>query len=103
MMIEGKGIEIDDLGVDVDPQKFVDYLNEHTEVTLICFSALLTTTLPSLEAAVKAIDDAGLHDRVKILVGGAPVTQEFADKIGADGYSTDAGGAGLKAYELITE
>jgi 5-methyltetrahydrofolate--homocysteine methyltransferase len=101
MMIEGKGIEIEDLGVDVDPQAFVAYLNEHEDVNLVALSALLTTTLPSLEESVKAIVDAGLHDRVKILVGGAPVTQEFADQIGADGYSPDAGSAAAKAAELI--
>jgi 5-methyltetrahydrofolate--homocysteine methyltransferase len=101
MMIEGKGIQIEDLGVDVDPQKFVDYINEHEEVSLVCLSALLTTTLPALEETVKALIDAGLKSRIKILIGGAPVTQEFADTIGADGYTADAGSAAAAAAELI--
>jgi 5-methyltetrahydrofolate--homocysteine methyltransferase len=101
MMIEGKGIEIEDLGVDVAPETFVEYLKTHEDVTLVALSALLTTTLPSLEATVKAIDEAGIHERVKIIIGGAPVTQEFADAIGADGYTADAGSAALKAAELL--
>jgi 5-methyltetrahydrofolate--homocysteine methyltransferase len=101
MMIEGKGIEIEDLGVDVAPEVFVEYLQTHEDVTLVALSALLTTTLPSLEATVKSVIDAGLHDRVKIMVGGAPVTQEYADEIGADGYSPDAGSAAVKAAELL--
>jgi 5-methyltetrahydrofolate--homocysteine methyltransferase len=101
MMIEGKGIEIEDLGVDVDAQTFIDYLKEHEDVSLVALSALLTTTLPALEATVKAVDEAGLRNRVKILVGGAPVTQEYADQIGADGYTADAGSAAIKAVELI--
>jgi 5-methyltetrahydrofolate--homocysteine methyltransferase len=101
MMIEGKGIEIEDLGVDVAPEVFVEYLKTHEDVTLVALSALLTTTLPSLEETVKAVVDAGLHDRVKIIVGGAPVTQEYADEIGADGYTPDAGSAAIKAAELL--
>jgi methanogenic corrinoid protein MtbC1 len=101
MMIEGKGIEIKDLGVDVDAQTFIEYLDANEDVTLVALSALLTTTLPALEATVKAVDEAGLHNRVKIMVGGAPVTQEFADQIGADAYSADAGSAAIKAAELI--
>jgi 5-methyltetrahydrofolate--homocysteine methyltransferase len=101
MMIEGKGIEIEDLGVDVAPEAFVDYLKTHEDVDLVALSALLTTTLPSLEETVKAIEEAGLHDRVKIMIGGAPVTQEFADSIGADGYTPDAGSAAVKAAELL--
>jgi 5-methyltetrahydrofolate--homocysteine methyltransferase len=101
MMIEGKGIEIEDLGVDVAPETFVEYLKSHEDVTLVALSALLTTTLPSLEETVKAVIETGLHDRVKIIVGGAPVTQEYADQIGADGYSPDAGSAASKAVELL--
>ncbi|MDR1183975.1 MAG: B12-binding domain-containing protein, partial [Coriobacteriales bacterium] len=74
MMIEGKGIEIDDLGVDVGAKTFVEYLNNHPETSLVCLSALLTTTLSALEETIKAIENAGLRGRVKILVGGAPVT-----------------------------
>jgi 5-methyltetrahydrofolate--homocysteine methyltransferase len=101
MMIEGKGIDVVDLGVDVDPDVFVNYLKEHQDVTLVALSALLTTTLPALQDTVKAIIDAGLHDRVKIIVGGAPVTQEFADQIGADAYTPDAGSAAAVAAELL--
>ncbi|MDR1712746.1 MAG: corrinoid protein [Coriobacteriales bacterium] len=101
MMIEGKGIEVADLGVDVAPEAFVDYIKSNPEVSLVCLSALLTTTLPALENTVKTIIDAGLNNQVKILVGGAPVTQAFADQIGADGYSPDAGSAAAMAAELI--
>ena len=93
MMIEGKGVEIDDLGVDVPPENFVDYIQNHPECKVVCLSALLTTTMPALEETIKAIEDAGLRDNVKIMVGGAPVTQEFADQIGADAYTPDAGAA----------
>jgi 5-methyltetrahydrofolate--homocysteine methyltransferase len=101
MMIEGKGIEIEDLGVDVAPETFIEYLKTHEDVTLVALSALLTTTLPSLEETVQAVIETGLHDRVKIIIGGAPVTQEYADRIGADGYSPDAGSAASKAVELL--
>jgi len=101
MMIEGKGVEVTDLGVDVAPEAFVDYLSQHPECKLVALSALLTTTMPSLDATVKAIVDAGLRDQVKIMVGGAPVTQEFADKVGADAYTPDAGSAAEKAAELL--
>jgi 5-methyltetrahydrofolate--homocysteine methyltransferase len=101
MMLEGKGIEVDDLGVDVAPQTFVEYIQSHDDLDLVCFSALLTTTLPALEESVKAVLDLGLGNKVKILIGGAPVTQAFADQVGADGYSADAGSAAAKAAELI--
>ena len=91
MMVEGKGIEMADLGVDVDPQTTVKYVNDNPDCKVVLLSALLTTTLPALEDAVKALQDAGIQERgVKIMVGGAPVTQEFADKIGADAYTADA-------------
>lgn len=102
MMIEGKGIEIDDLGVDVQPEAFVEYLNEHPECDLLCLSALLTTTLPMIPETIKAIEEAGRRNNVKIMIGGAPVTQEFADEVGADAYTPDAGSAATKAAELIT-
>jgi 5-methyltetrahydrofolate--homocysteine methyltransferase len=102
MMIEGKGIDVADLGVDVDPNAFVDYLKEHEDVTLVALSALLTTTLPALQDTVKAIKDAGLDGRVKVIIGGAPVTQEFADQIGADAYAPDAGSAAGAAAELLS-
>ena len=92
-----------DLGVDVPPEKFVEAIKAHPEVKIVALSALLTTTLPALQEAVKAIIDAGLHDQVKIMVGGAPVTQEFADQIGADVYTEDAVSAGEAAIKLIQE
>ena len=102
MMIESKGFEIDDLGVDVAPETFVSYLQEHEDTDLVCCSALLTTTMPSIEATIDAIEEAGLRDKVKIMVGGAPVTQDYADKIGADAYTPDAGAAANRALELVS-
>ena len=102
MMIESKGIEIVDLGVDVDPQQFIDFLNEHEDTDLVCLSSLLTTTMPEIKNTIDALAEAGLRDRVKIMIGGAPVTQEYADEVGADAYTEDAGAAAVKAYELIT-
>ena len=102
MMIEGKGVEIADLGVDVAPEAFVDYLKAHPECQVLCLSSLLTTTMPNMKATIDAVEEAGLRDQVKIMVGGAPVTQEFADEIGADAYTLDAGGAAEKIAELLT-
>ncbi len=102
MMIEGKGFEVTDLGVDVSPEVFVSFLEEHDDIDIVCCSALLTTTMPEIAATVKAIEDAGLRDRVKIMIGGAPVTQAFADEVGADAYTPDAGAAAVKAVELVS-
>ena len=102
MMIESKGIEIVDLGVDVDPQQFIDFLKEHEDTDLVCLSSLLTTTMPEIKNTIDALTEAGLRDRVKIMIGGAPVTQEYAEEVGADAYTEDAGAAAVKAYELIT-
>ncbi len=102
MMIEGKGVEVADLGVDVAPEAFVDYLKAHPECQVLCLSSLLTTTMPNMKATIDAVEEAGLRDQVKIMVGGAPVTQEFADEIGADAYTLDAGGAAEKIAELLT-
>ena len=89
MMLEGKGLEVIDLGTDVPTEKFIQTATaENCQV--ICCSALLTTTMPEMELVVKAATDAGIRDKVKIMVGGAPVTQEFADSIGADAYTDDA-------------
>ena len=101
MLIEGQGVEIGDLGVDVPPENFVNYLKENPNCQVVCLSALLTTTMPAIDATIKAIADAGLRDQVKIMIGGAPVTQEFADEIGADAYTPDAGAAAEKIIELI--
>lgn len=92
MMCEGAGFEIKDLGKDVGPDDFVRGVKEF-EPNVIGMSALLTTTMRSMEMTIKALQEAGLRDKVKIMVGGAPVTQEFADKIGADGYASNAASA----------
>ncbi|MCX6038789.1 MAG: corrinoid protein [Chloroflexi bacterium] len=99
MMLEGAGFEVVDLGVDVAPEKFVAAI--HDGVDILGLSALLTTTMPSMESTIKAIEEAGLHDRIKIIIGGAPVTAEYAKKIGADGFAPDAGQAVTLAKSLI--
>ena len=101
MMLEGKGFEMADLGVDVSNEAICDYLREHPECKLVCLSALLTVTMPALAGAVKAIKDAGLDDGRTIFVGGAPVTQAFCDEIGADYYTVDAGACAAKAAEVM--
>ncbi len=101
MMLEGAGFEVIDLGTDVTAEKFVQAAREQN-ADIIGMSALLTTTMPSMQATVEALTEAGLRDKVKILVGGAPVTQGFADKIGADGYAPDASSATRKARELVS-
>ena len=101
MMMEGKGIEVIDLGVDVSPEAFVQGAIEH-DADLIGCSALLTTTMPVMGEVVKAAEAAGIRDKVKIMIGGAPVTKEFCESIGADAYTDDAASAAIKAYELLT-
>ena len=101
MMIESKGFEVTDLGVDVAPEQFVTFLQEHDDVDIVCCSALLTTTMPEIGATIRAIEEAGLRDKVKVMVGGAPVTQAFADEVGADAYTPDAGAAAVRAVELV--
>lgn len=101
MMIEGKGFEVTDLGVDVAPEQFVTFLQEHEDTDIVCCSALLTTTMPEIGATIRAIEEAGLRDRVKVMVGGAPVTQAFANEVGADAYTPDAGAAAVRAVELV--
>lgn len=101
MMIESKGFEVTDLGTDVSPEQFVSFLQEHEGTDIVCCSALLTTTMPAIKATIDAIEAAGLRDSVKIMVGGAPVTQAFADEVGADAYTEDAGSAANKAAELV--
>lgn len=92
MMIEGKGFTVIDLGVDVPGEKFVEAIREY-EADIVACSSLLTTTMNEIGNVVKAIEDAGLRDNVKIMIGGAPVTQEFCDSIGADCYTDDAASA----------
>lgn len=89
MMLEGKGLEVIDLGVDVAPETFVKTAVEQN-CQVICCSALLTTTMPVMAEVVKAAESAGVRDQVKIMIGGAPVTEEFCREIGADKYTTDA-------------
>jgi len=100
MMYEGAGFEVTDLGVDVDPAKIVEAIKE-TGAPIVALSALLTTTMAALKDSIDAIKAAGLRDKVKIMVGGAPVTQEYADSIGADAYAPDAASAAEKALKLI--
>jgi len=100
MMMRGAGFKMIDLGVDVSPEQFVKAVKEEG-AHLVGMSALLTTTLPSMKATVEALKEAGLLDKVKTLIGGAPVTQEYADKIGAAGYAPDAATAVKKARELV--
>jgi len=100
MMLEGAGFEVIDLGIDVSPEKYVDAVKNHG-VDIVAMSALLTTTMPSMKDTIEALEAAGLRDQVKVMVGGAPVTQSFADEIGADGYAPDAASAADLAKELI--
>ncbi|MDR0458957.1 MAG: B12-binding domain-containing protein [Coriobacteriales bacterium] len=100
MMIEGANVDITDLGVDVAPEAFADFVKANADTDLVCLSALLTTTLPSMADCVKAVKETGAP--VKILIGGAPVTQELADELGANGYAPDAGSAAAKAVELLS-
>jgi 5-methyltetrahydrofolate--homocysteine methyltransferase len=100
MMLEGAGFDVQDLGSDVHPSKFVDAVNA-SQPDLIALSALLTTTMPSMKSTIDALAAAGLRDRVKVMVGGAPVNQEYADAIGADGYAQDASQAATLATSLI--
>lgn len=100
MMLEGAGFEVADLGTDVTPEKFVKAVNEH-KPQVVAMSALLTTTMPSMGATVKALQEAGVRDHVKVMIGGAPVTDAFAKQIGADGYSPDASSAVRLAKALI--
>jgi len=98
MMLKGAGFEVIDLGVDVSPEKFASEAKARG-VNLIGMSALLTTTMPGMEKTIKALQQAGL--KVKVMVGGAPVTQSFADKIGAQGYAPDAASAVDTAKKLV--
>ncbi|MDR1325756.1 MAG: corrinoid protein [Treponema sp.] len=92
MMVEGKGIEVLDLGVDCSPEKVIDAIKT-SGAKVVCLSALLTTTMMAQKDTIDAIKQAGLRDQVKIMVGGAPVTQSFAEEIGADAYTSDAASA----------
>ena len=102
MMIEGQGIACIDLGVDVGAEVIVDAVKNH-DVQLVCLSALLTTTMHGQKDVIDALKEAGLRDQVRVMVGGAPVTQAFADEIGADCYTLDAASAAREAVRLIRE
>jgi len=100
MMLEGAGFEVVDLGVDVSAEKFVEAVKEH-QPNIIGMSALLTTTMVNMPEVIKALDVAGLRNKVKIMIGGAPITQNYAEQIGADGYSPDAASAADKAKTFL--
>jgi len=98
-MLKGGGFEVYDLGIDVPPEKFIEAAKEKN-CQLICLSALLTTTMPQMENVVKAVRASGLEGK-KVLIGGAPVTQSYADEISADGYAPDAASAVDMARKLV--
>ena len=100
MMIESGGMTVHNLGVDVSPEQFVEQAKEKN-ANIICLSALLTTTMPMMKQTIDAVAESGLRDKIKIMVGGAPVTQAFADEIGADGFAADAGSAAKAAKAFI--
>jgi len=100
MMVESSGFEVTDLGVDVSPEGFVKAIQEKN-ATVVALSALLTTTMPMMKKTIDAIHESGVGDQVKIMVGGAPVTQAFADEIGAHGYAADAGSAAKLAKSYM--
>ena len=100
IMLEGAGFTVIDLGVNVPPEKFVEQIEVHNP-DVVGFSAFLTTTMPMFKANINALQKSGLRDQVIVMVGGAPVTQEYADVVGADGYAADASAAVVRAKELL--
>ena len=100
MMLESAGFEVYNLGADISPDKFVSEVNEK-DANMVCLSALLTTTMPMMKQTIDALAENGSRDRVKIMVGGAPVTKNYANEIGADGYAPDAGSATKLAKALL--
>ncbi len=101
MMMESAGMTVHNLGVDISPEEFVNQI-KGKNAKIVCLSALLTTTMPMMKQTIDAIVEAGLKDQVKVMIGGAPVTQAFADEIGADGFAADAGSASKLAKALVT-
>jgi corrinoid protein of di/trimethylamine methyltransferase len=99
-MLEGGGFDVVDLGVDVPPEKFVEAVSGD-DADVVCLSALLTTTMPAMKDTIDALSEAGVRDKVKVLVGGAPVTQQYADEIGADSYGDNANSAVTGAREVL--
>jgi 5-methyltetrahydrofolate--homocysteine methyltransferase len=100
MMLQGAGFEIVDLGTDVKPKQFVTAVRDEG-ADLVGMSAMLTTTMPAMKSTIAALEEAGIRDKVKVIVGGAPVTSKFAEDIGADSYAPDAGAAVDTARELV--
>lgn len=101
MMLEGSGFEIIDLGTDVPPEKFVEAVRNQG-AQIVAMSALLTTTMPAMKNTIVALSAAGVRGQVKVMIGGAPVTQSYADQIGADGFAPDASRAVTAARELVS-
>ena len=99
-MLEGNGFEVMDLGIDVDTERFVEVVRDN-DLQILGLSALLTSTMPMIEETIKALEKAGLGQKVKVIVGGAPITQAYADQIGADGYGADAVAAVEKVRALL--
>ncbi len=100
MMCEGAGFEVKDMGKDIAPEAFVEEVKTY-QPDVLGMSALLTTTMRSMEHTIKALEEAGLRDKIKVMVGGAPVTQSFADQIGADGYASNAAAAAEMAKKFV--
>ena len=100
MMFEGAGFQVVDLGIDLEPAAFVEAIKKH-KASLFGMSALLTTTMPKMAETINAINEAGIRDQIKIMIGGAPVTAEFAKEIGADAYASNAASAVDKGKELL--
>lgn len=101
MMLESAGFEVIDLGVDVPVAKFIETAEVNPDTKIVCCSALLTTTMPALKETVEALNTANFRSQIKVMVGGAPITQEFADSIGADAYTEDAASCAKKAKEIV--
>ena len=101
MMCEGAGFEVKDIGKDIAPEQFVEAVKEF-EPDVVGMSALLTTTMRAMESTIKVLEEAGLRDKIKIMIGGAPVTQAFADQIGADGYASNAASAAELAKKFVS-
>jgi 5-methyltetrahydrofolate--homocysteine methyltransferase len=100
-LLEGGGFEVIDLGVNVAPEKFIAAVKEQ-QADIVAMSALLTTTMPAMKTTIEALKQAGVRDRVKVLIGGAPITQKYAEEIGADGYSENAVGAVALAKKAMS-
>jgi len=100
MMLESAGFDVYNLGTDIPPDKFIEEVRDK-DADMLCLSALLTTTMPMMKTTIDTLAESGIRDQVKVMIGGAPVTQDFADQIGADGYAHDAGSATRLAKSLL--